>query len=148
MTLVGKPQLPANTYRDLENYIRANPGRLNLGHSGLGSASHLCGLMWQHTMGLPQAVTTIPFRGAAPAMTALIGGQVDLMCDQPKITMSQIEAGRIKAFAVTTAQRLSDHPTLRHYPTLQEMGLRNFNLTSWHGLYAPRGTPPAVTRGA
>ncbi len=146
MTLVGKPQLPANTYRDFENHIRANAGRLNLAHAGLGSASHLCGLMWQHAMGLQHAMTTIPFGGTAPAMTALMGGQVDVMCDQTTNTVSQIEAGRIKAFAVTTAQRLNDHPTLRHYPTLQEMGLRNFNLTIWHGLYAPRGTPPAVTQ--
>jgi len=146
MTLVAKPQLPANTYRDFENHIRANAGRLNLAHAGLGSASHICGLMWQHAMGLQQAMTTIPFGGAAPAMTALMGGQVDVMCDQTTNTVSQIEAGRIKAFAVTTGQRLNDHPTLRHYPTLQEMGLRNFNLTIWHGLYAPRGTPPAVTQ--
>jgi len=146
MTLVGKPQLPANTYRDFENYIRANSGRLNLAHAGLGSASHICGLMWQSAINAREAMTTIPFGGTAPAMTALMGGQVDVMCDQTTNTVSQIEAGRIKAFAVTTAQRLSGHTTLRDYPSLQEMGLRNFNLTIWHGLYAPKGTPPAVTQ--
>lgn len=146
MTLVGKPQLPANTYRDFENYIRANAGKLNLAHAGLGSASHLCGLMWQSALGASQAMTTIPFGGTAPAMNALIGGQVDVMCDQTTNTTNQIEAGRIKAFAVTTARPLSDHPVLKHYPSLQEMGLRGFNLTIWHGLYAPKGTPAAVTK--
>lgn len=145
MTLIGKPQLPANTYRDFENYIRANAGRLNLAHAGLGSASHLCGLMWQAAIKAGEAMTTIPFGGTAPAMNALIGGQVDVMCDQTTNTVSQIEAGRVKAFAVTTSQRINDHPILRNYPSLQEMGLRNFNLTIWHGLYAPKGTPAAIT---
>jgi tripartite-type tricarboxylate transporter receptor subunit TctC len=146
MTLIGKPQLPANTYRDFENYIRANSGKLNLAHAGLGSASHICGLMWQSAIKAGQAMTTIPFGGTAPAMNALIGGQVDVMCDQTTNTTSQIEAGRVKAFAVTTAKPLSDHPVLKHYPSLQEMGLKDFNLTIWHGLYAPKGTPPAVTK--
>ena len=146
MTLVGKPQLPANTYRDFENYIRANSGKINLAHAGLGSASHICGLMWQSAIKAGQAMTTIPFGGTAPAMNALIGGQVDVMCDQTTNTTSQIEAGRVKAFAVTTAKPLSDHPVLKHYPSLQEMGLKDFNLTIWHGLYAPKGTPPAVTK--
>lgn len=146
MTLIGKPQLPANTYRDFENYIRANGGKLNLAHAGLGSASHTCGLMWQSAMKLTEAMTTIPFGGTAPAMNALVGGQVDVMCDQTTNTTSQIEGGRVKAFAVTTAKPLSSHKTLKDYPTLQEMGLKGFNLTIWHGLYAPKGTPPAVTK--
>jgi tripartite-type tricarboxylate transporter receptor subunit TctC len=146
MTLIGKPQLPANTYRDFENYIRANAGKLNIAHAGLGSASHLCGLLWQSNLQTKDAMTTIPFGGTAPAMTALIGGQVDVMCDQTTNTTSQIEGGRVKAFAVTTAKPLSSHPVLKHYPSLQEMGMKNFNLTIWHGLYAPKGTPPAVTK--
>ena len=93
-----------------------------------------------------EVMTTIPFGGTAPAMTALIGGQVDMMCDQTTNTTAQIEGGRIKAFAVTTAQPLSGHPVLKHYPTLQEMGMKGFNLTIWHGLYAPKGTPPAITK--
>ncbi len=146
MTLVGKPQLPANTYRDFENYIRANAGKLNIAHAGLGSASHICGLLWQSTLQSKDAMTTIPFGGTAPAMTALMGGQVDVMCDQTTNTTSQIEAGRIKAFAVTTAKPLSNHPVLKHYPSLQEMGLKGFNLTIWHGLYAPKGTPADVLK--
>jgi tripartite-type tricarboxylate transporter receptor subunit TctC len=91
-------------------------------------------------------MTTIPFNGTGPAMMALMGGQVDVMCDQTTNTTAQIEGGRVKAFAVTTAKPLSNHPVLRHYPTLQEMGLRSFNLSIWHGLYAPKGTPPAITK--
>ena len=144
MTIIGKPQLAANTYRDLENYIRANAGKLNIAHAGLGSASHLCGLMWQAAINAKEPMTTIPFGGTAPAMNALVGGQVDMMCDQTTNTTSQIEAGRVKAYAVTTAKPLSSNKLLKDYPTLQEMGLKGFNLTIWHGLYAPNGTPPAV----
>ena len=146
MTLIGKPQLPANTYRDFENYIRANSGKLNIAHAGLGSASHLCGLMWQSAVNAKEAMTTIPFNGTAPAMTALIGGQVDVMCDQTTNTTQQIEAGRVKAFAVTTKDRMSGHKLLKDYPSLNEMGLKGFNLTIWHGLYAPKGTPPAILK--
>ena len=144
MTLIGKPQLPANTYRDFENYIRANSGKINLAHAGQGSASHLCGLMWQAALKLGDAMTTIPFNGTAPAMNALVGGQVDVMCDQTTNTTGQIEGGRVKAFAVTTAKPLSSHRLLKDYPTLNEMGLKGFNLTIWHGLYAPKGTPAAI----
>ena len=144
MTLIGKPQLPANTYRDFENYIKANAGKLNIAHAGLGSASHLCGLMWQSAINAKEAMTTIPFGGTGPAMNALVGGQVDLMCDQTTNTTGQIESGRVKAFAVTTAKPLSTHKLLKDYPSLQEMGLKGFDLTIWHGMYAPKGTPPAV----
>ena len=146
MTLLGSPKLPANTYRDFENYIRANGGKLNLAHAGLGSASHLCGLMWQSAVKLDKSMTTIAYRGTGPAMNDLIGGQVDVMCDQTTNTTSQIEGGRVKAFAVTTAKPLNDHPLLKNYPSLQEMGVKGFNLTIWHGLYAPKGTPADVTK--
>ena len=146
MTLIGKPQLPANTYRDFENYIKANAGKLNIAHAGLGSASHLCSLLWQSAVKASDAMTTIPYGGTAPAMNALLGGQVDLMCDQTTNTTQQIETGRVKAFAVTTAKPLSKHKLLKDYPSLQEMGLKGFDLTVWHGLYAPKGTPPAVVK--
>jgi len=146
MTLIGSTKIPANTYRDFENYIRAQGGKLNLAHAGLGSASHLCGLMWQHAMKLDKTMTTIPYRGTGPAINDMVGGQVDVMCDQTTSTTAQIEAGRVKAYAVTTAKRMDDHPVLKHYPTLQEMGLRDFNLTIWHGLYAPKGTPAPVAK--
>ena len=144
MTLIGKPQLAANNYRDFENYIRTNAGKLNIAHAGLGSASHLCGLMWQSAIKANDAMTTIPFGGTAPAMNALVGGQVDLMCDQTTNTTGQIEAGRVKAFAVTSAKPLTGNKVLKDLPSLQDKGLKGFNLTIWHGLYAPKGTPPAV----
>jgi tripartite-type tricarboxylate transporter receptor subunit TctC len=146
MTLLGTNKLNANTYRDFEAYIRANGGKLNLAHAGLGSASHICGLMWQYAVKLDKSMATIAYRGTAPAMNDLIAGTVDVMCDQTTNTTSQIEAGRVKAFAVTTAKPLSNHKLLKDYPSLQEMGLKNFNLTIWHGMYAPKGTPAAVTK--
>jgi tripartite-type tricarboxylate transporter receptor subunit TctC len=146
MTLLGTNKLNANTYRDFESYIRANGGKLNLAHAGLGSASHICGLMWQSAVKLDKSMTTIAYRGTGPAMNDLIGGQVDVMCDQTTNTTGQIEAGRVKAFAVTTAKPLSNHKLLKDYPSLQEMGLKGFNLTIWHGLYAPKGTPADVTK--
>lgn len=146
MTLLGKPQLPVNNYCDFGNYVRINGSKLNIAHAGLGSAAHLCGLMWQKAVNAKEAVTTIPFSGTAPAMTALMGGQVDVMCDQTITTVPQIEAGRVKAFAVTTAERLSSHKVLKDYPSLQEMGLKGFNLTIWQGLYASKGTPAPVLK--
>lgn len=144
VTLIGKPQLPANSYRDFENYTRTNGGKLNIAHTGLGSASHLCGLMWQSAIMIKKVMTTIPFGRTALAMNALVGGQVDLMCDQTTNTTSQIEAGRVKAYAVTSAKSLSNNKPLKDYPTLQEMGLKGFDLIIWHGLYAPKGLPLAV----
>ena len=141
MTLIGKPQLPANTYRDFENYIRANAGKLNIAHAGLGSASHICGLLWQSTLQTKDAMTTIPFGGTAPAMTALIGGQVDVMCDQTTNTTSQIKGGKIKAYAVTTKKPVASLPDL---PTLDKAGLPGFEVGVWHGLYAPKGTPKPI----
>lgn len=146
MALIGKPQLPVSSYPDFEKYIRTNRGKLNMAHAGLGSASHLCGLMWQSAINASAAMTTIPFGGTAPAMTALVNGQVDVMCDQTTNTTAQIESGRVKAFAVTSAERITQHKLLKNYPTLNEMGLKGFNLTIWHGLYAPKGTPAPVLK--
>ena len=144
MTLIGKPQLPANNYKELMVWVNANKGKINLANAGLASASHLCGMLWQASIQVD--MTTVPYKGTAPAMTDLIGGQVDLMCDQTTNTTQQIEAGRVKAFAVTTKDRMSGHKLLKDYPSLNEMGLKGFNLTIWHGLYAPKGTPPAILK--
>jgi tripartite-type tricarboxylate transporter receptor subunit TctC len=146
MTLIGRPQLPVVGYRDFERYVKSHSGQLNLAHAGLGSASHLCGLMWQSAIGAKETLNAIPFGGTAPAMTALVGGQVDVLCDQTTNTTGQIGSGRVKAFAVTSAARLSSHPLLKDYPSLQELGLRGFSLTIWHGLYAPKGTPPSILK--
>ena len=141
MTLIGKPTLPANNYAELMKWIDANKGKINLANAGLGAASHLCGLLFQSA--LKVEMTTVPYKGTAPAMTDLIGGQVDLMCDQTTNTSTQIEGGKVKAYAVTTPKRLTT-PVLAKLPTLQESGMKDFNISIWHGLYAPKGTPKAV----
>jgi tripartite-type tricarboxylate transporter receptor subunit TctC len=141
MTLIGKPSLPAANYKELTTWIAQNKGKINLGNAGVGSASHLCGLLLQNALQVD--LTTVPYKGTAPAMTDLIGGQIDLMCDQTTNTTSQIEGKKVKAFAVTTAKRLKT-PALKDLPTLQESGLKGFEVTIWHGLYAPKGTPADV----
>ena len=141
MTLIGKPGLPANNYAELAKWIDANKGKINLANAGLGAASHLCGLLFQSTVKVD--MQTVPYKGTAPAMTDLLGGQVDLMCDQTTNTTSQIESGKVKAYAVTTSKRLTT-PALKNLPTLDESGLKGFNVSIWHGMYAPKGTPKAV----
>ena len=141
MTLIGKPTLPANNYAELTKWIEANKGKINLANAGLGAASHLCGLLFQQSMGVD--MTTVPYKGTAPAMTDLLGGQVDLMCDQTTNTTTQIEGGKVKAYAVSTSKRLTI-PALAKLPTLEESGLKGFNVSIWHGMYAPKGTPKAI----
>jgi tripartite-type tricarboxylate transporter receptor subunit TctC len=141
MTLIGRPTLPANNYAELVKWIEANKGKVNLANAGLGAASHLCGLLFQQA--LKADMTTVPYKGTAPAMTDLLGGQVDIMCDQTTNTSSQIEAGKVKAYAVTTMKPLTT-PALAKLPTLDASGLKGFNVSIWHGLYAPKGTPKAA----
>ena len=142
MTLIGKPGLPATNFAELRKWMEASKVQINLANAGLGAASHLCGLMLQSAMKID--MQTVPYKGTAPAMNDLLGGQVDLMCDQTTNTSAQIEAGRVKAFAVTSAKRLTT-PALKHLPTLDESGLKGFNVSIWHALYAPKGTPKLVT---
>jgi tripartite-type tricarboxylate transporter receptor subunit TctC len=141
MTLIGKPQLPANNYKELMVWVNANKGKINLANAGLASASHLCGMLWQASIQVD--MTTVPYKGTAPAMTDLIGGQVDLMCDQTTNTTTQIEGKKVKAFGVTTAKRINT-PVLKDLPTLDESGAKNFQVTIWHGLYGPKGLPADV----
>ena len=141
MTLVGRSTLPANNFAELVKWLEANKGKINLANAGLGAASHLCGLLFQQSLKID--MTTVPYKGTAPAMTDLLGGQVDIMCDQTTNTSGQIEAGKIKAYAVTSPKRLST-PALAKLPTLDESGMKGFNVGIWHGMYAPKGTPKAV----
>jgi tripartite-type tricarboxylate transporter receptor subunit TctC len=143
MTVIGRPNLPAEDFPQLATWIRQNKGKINLGNAGIGSASHLCGLLFQTAMKTEMA--PVPYKGTGPAMTDLIGGQIDLMCDQTTNTSTHIEAKKVKAFGVTTAHRLTT-PALKNLPTLQEVGLKDFTVTIWHGLYAPKGTPPEVVK--
>jgi len=141
MTLIGRPSLPANNYAELVKWLQANQGKINLANAGLGAASHLCGLLFQQSLKID--MTTVPYKGTAPAMTDILGSQVDLMCDQTTNTTSQIEGGKVKAYAVTTMKPLTT-PALAKLPTLDSQGLKGFDVSIWHGLYAPKGTPKAV----
>ena len=144
MVVVAKPQMAANTWAELNTWIGQNKGKVNLANAGLGSASHLCGLMLQNA--LKSDMTTVPYKGTAPAMTDLIGGQVDIMCDQTTNTTSQVEGKKIKAYAMSTAKRITTPAVYKDLPTLDEAGLKGFNVSIWHGLYAPKGTPAAVVK--
>jgi len=139
MTVVAKGDFQAKDFTDLVKNIKANQEKINLANAGTGSASHLCGMLLQDAIGVK--VTTIPYKGTAPAMNDLLGGQVDIMCDQTTNTTSYIKSGKIKAYAVTTPKRLAVLPDL---PTTREAGLPAFEVAVWHGMYAPKGTPQEV----
>jgi tripartite-type tricarboxylate transporter receptor subunit TctC len=141
-TLIGKQSLPAANFAELRKYIAANGGKVNLANAGIGSASHLCSLMLQSA--LKSDMIFVPYKGTGPAMNDLLGGQVDLMCEQATNSTPQIEARKVKAYGVTSARRMTTVPALASLPTLAESGLPGFDFSVWHGLYAPRGTPPAV----
>lgn len=143
MTVIGKPTLPANNYRELVGWLNQNKGKINLGNAGVGSASHLCGMLFQQAVGLE--MTAVPYKGTAPALTDLMGGQIDVMCDQTTNTTAVIEGKKVKAYAVTSPKRLNT-PALKDLPTLQEMGAKDFNVSIFHGLYAPKGTPAPVLK--
>jgi tripartite-type tricarboxylate transporter receptor subunit TctC len=143
MTVVARPSLAPNNFSEFATWANANKGKINLGNAGIGSASHLCGLMLQNAMKID--MTGVPYKGTAPAMTDLIGGQIDLMCDQTTSTTGQIESKKVKAYAVTTSKRLVT-PALKELPTLQEVGFKGLEVSIWHGLYAPKGTPAATQK--
>ena len=139
MTLVSRKDLPAKSFSELLAWIKANGKKVTIGNAGVGSASHLCGLLFMQA--IQTELTPVPYKGTAPAMNDLLGGQIDLMCDQTTNTTSQIRAGKINVYAVTTTTRL---PTMKDVPTLDELGLKGFELSAWHGLWAPKGTPKPV----
>ncbi len=112
---------------------------MTLANAGIGSASHLCGLLFMSA--IDTELTTVPYKGTAPAMNDLLGAQVDLLCDQTTQTTQYIKSGRVKAYGTTSATRLD---TLKDLPTLAEAGLPGFEVVVWHGVYAPKGTPKAV----
>jgi tripartite-type tricarboxylate transporter receptor subunit TctC len=139
MTMIARVDFPPKNFSEFVAYVRANKSKLNLANAGLGAASHLCGLMFMSA--IDADVTTVPFKGTADAINALLGKQVDFLCDQTTNTTGQIRAGTVKAYAVTSAKRV---PTLPDLPTMQEAGLKDFEVGIWHGVYAPKGTPKAA----
>ena len=139
MTLVARKDFPAKDMKEVIAYVKANKDKVSMGNAGIGSASHLCGILFMSVIG--SELTTIPYKGTGPAMNDLVNGQIDLMCDQATNTIAQIKGSAIKAYAVTTKNRVSSLPDL---PTIEELGFPGFEVVIWHGLYAPKGTPKPI----
>ena len=139
MVLLGKKDLPANNFKELEAYIKANGSKVTMANAGPGAVSQLCGLLFQSRLGIK--LTNIPYKGTGPALTDLLGGQVDLLCDQTTQTIPYIKDGRVKAFGTTTMKRL---PAISNVPTLNEQGLKGFEVKVWHGVYVPKGVPQPI----
>ena len=136
MTIVARPTMEANDYKQLSGWIMKQKDKVNLGNAGVGSASHLGGLLWQAAM--KTELTTIPYKGVSMAITDLMAGQIDVLCDQTSNTMAYIESNKVKAYAVTTPKRLTQ-PTFSNLPTMQELGVKGFQISIWHGAYGPSG---------
>ena len=139
MTLLARKDFPANNFPELLAYVKVNKDKVSLANAGLGAVSHLCGLLFMSAIGVD--LTTVPFSGTGPAMNALLGSQVDLLCDQTTTTVPIIKDGRVKVYGVTTHNRLAALPNV---PTLDEQGLKGFDVKVWHGMYMPKGTPAPV----
>ncbi len=141
MTLLARKDFPASDLQGVLAYIKAHKGQVTLANAGLGAVSHLCGLLFMTQIG--EELTTVPYKGTGPAINDLLGGQVDLLCDQTTQTVPFIKDGRVKVLGVTVPRRLAVLPDV---PTLDEQGLKGFDVKVWHGLYTPHGTPPAVIK--
>ena len=140
MTIVGKANLEANTIAELLAWVKQKQLDVTYAHAGIGSAAHLCSLLLMSALDIK--MTAVIYRGTGPAMNDLVGGQFDMMCDQTTGTTNQIKEGKIKGYAATTAQRLKVLPEL---PTLDESGLKGFEVSAWHAMWAPKGIPADVS---
>ncbi|MBY3206328.1 tripartite tricarboxylate transporter substrate binding protein BugD [Rhizobium leguminosarum] len=139
MTVIARNEFPPVTFQELIAYIKQNGTKVTYAHAGIGAASHLCGTLFMATIGTQ--MTTVPYKGNGPIMTDLIGGQIDMTCDQATNTVGPISQKQVKAYAITGEERADTLPDL---PTTTEAGLPEFKLGVWHGLYAPKGTPKEV----
>ncbi|MBW8906475.1 MAG: tripartite tricarboxylate transporter substrate binding protein BugD, partial [Betaproteobacteria bacterium] len=139
MTIIARANFPASNFREFLDYIKKNKDKVSYANAGIGAASHLCGMLFMSA--IQTDLLTVPYKGTGPAMNDLLGGQVDFMCDQTTNTTSQINSGKVKVFGVTSLKRV---PSLPKIPTLDEEGLKGFEVGIWHGLYAPKGTPKPV----
>lgn len=139
MILVRNKDFAPATVAELIKYMKAKPGEVKFSHAGVGATSHLCAMLFNQTSAT--TVTMVPYRGTGPALQDLVAGNVDLICDQPVATGPHIQSGALKAYAMATKERI---PTMPEVPTFAESGLPGFELAVWHGVYAPKGTPPAV----
>jgi len=136
MIIVARKDFEPADIKALLEHVKGNADKVTLANAGIGAASHLCGMLFMSEAGTK--LTTVPYKGTAPALTDLLGGQVDIMCDQSTNVTKQIKAGEIKAYASTTKDRLKTFPDI---PTAGEAGLSGMEFGIWHGLYAPKGTP-------
>ncbi len=142
MTIIARQNFPAKDFKEFLAYIKANKDKVTYANAGIGAASHLCGMLFMSA--IQTEVLTVPYKGTAPAMNDLLGGTVDFMCDQTTNTTAQIKGGKVKVYGVTSKKRV---PSLPDVPTLDELGLKGFEVGIWHGLYAPKGTPkPAIDK--
>ncbi len=139
MTIIARKDFEPETLEELITYVTENADTVTYANAGIGAASHLCGMLFMEA--IETDLTSVPYQGTGPAMTDILGGQVDFMCDQSTNTTGQIQAGEVKAYAVTTPERLDALPDL---PTTAEAGLPDMEIGVWHGLYAPAGTPENV----
>ncbi|OVZ57145.1 ABC transporter substrate-binding protein [Pigmentiphaga sp. NML080357] len=139
MVLLGNKNLPPENFKELLPYIKANASKLFLANAGIGSASHLCGLLFMSAIGTQ--LGTVPYKGTAPALTDLIGGQVNLMCDQTTNVAGQLKAGVVKPYIAMQSSRID---AFKEIPAASEQGLPGIEVKIWHAMYAPKGTPPAV----
>jgi tripartite-type tricarboxylate transporter receptor subunit TctC len=139
MTLIAKADFPPKDFKELLTYVKANKTKVSYANAGVGSASHLCGMLFMSA--IETDLLTVPYKGTAPAMTDLLGGQVDFMCDQTTNTTSQIKGGKVKAYAVTSMSKVASLPNL---PTMNEAGLKGFSVGVWHGVWAPKGTAKPI----
>lgn len=139
MTLLGSKSFEPNTGKELIEYVKKNGDKVNLANAGPGAVSQLCGVLFEQATG--SKLNAIPYQGTAPALNALLGSQVDLLCDQTTTTLPHIASKAVKLYGVTTPERIKSLPDA---PTLQEQGLKGFDMKVWHGVYAPKGTPQEV----
>lgn len=139
MVILGSKRFPPQTFPDALQYIRSHPGKVAIGHAGPGSAAHLCTLLLEREVKAP--MVSVPYKGSAPALADVIGGQIDMVCDQTTSTAGQLRAGSVKPYAITTLKRV---PPFDGLATANEQGLRGFDVKTWHGMYAPKGLPTAV----
>ncbi len=139
MVLVARKDFPPANSKEFVEYVKKNQGKISMGNAGVGSASHLCSLMFMEALGVK--LNAIPYKGTAPAMNDLLGGQIDILCDQTTSTVGHIKGGRVKPYAIAGTKRIDSLPDV---PALSEAGVKDFDLSIWFGIYAPKGTPQPV----
>lgn len=137
--LVVNPKVPVKSVKELVDYAKANPGKLNFASSGSGTSIHMAGELFKQLANIQ--VVHVPYKGSAPALTDLMGGQVQFMFDNMPSAWPQVTAGNLRALAVTTAERSKTAPDL---PTMKESGFPSFDVASWFGVIAPTGTAPDI----